>query len=173
MIKVRPERPDDIAGIYAVNTAAFTYAHEVEAKLVDALRANGNLILSFVAEVDGHVVGHIAFSPARVASPDGDWTALALGPLAVLPSHQRTGVGSTLVRAGLAACAAMEHDVVFLLGHPEYYPRFGFVPSKSKGVWWAHRPDDASHFMLAELQPNALAGRTGAMHFAPEFDTVS
>ena len=144
----------------------------MEADLVDALRANGHLTLSLVAEVDGEVVGHIGFSPATISSTGGDWTALALGPLAVLPSRQRTSVGSALVREGLRQCVEMGHDVVFLLGHPTYYPRFGFVPSKPKGVWWANNPDDALHFMLAELRPGALAGRIGAMRFSPEFDAV-
>jgi putative acetyltransferase len=165
---IRLEQPNDIAAIHAVNAAAFGRAGEAE--LVDALRANGHLTLSLVAERAGEVVGHVAFSPATVTSLSGDWMALALGPLAVLPAHQRSGVGSALMRAGLAACLGMGHDVVFLLGHATYYPRFGFAPSKPKGVWWADRPDDALHFMVAELRPNALAGRTGAMRFAPEFD---
>jgi putative acetyltransferase len=173
MIHVRPETPDDIVAIFAVNAAAF--GREAEARLVDALRANGHLTLSLVAEVDGNVVGHIAFSPATVTSPNapnGNWTAPALGPLAVLPTHQRTGVGTALVRAGQAACLAMGHTVIFLLGHDTYYPRFGFAPSRPKGVWWAVAPDEESHFMVAELHPAALAGRTGAMRFSPEFDDV-
>jgi putative acetyltransferase len=168
---IRSERPDDRTAIHAVNAAAFGRASEAD--LVDALRVNGHLTLSLVAVRDDEVVGHIAFSPATITSPDGDWTALALGPLAILPSHQRTGVGSALVRAGLAACLAMGHDLTFLLGHETYYPRFGFTPSKPKGVWWADRPDDSLHFMVVELHPNALAGRTGAMHFSPEYDDVS
>jgi putative acetyltransferase len=167
---VRPETPADVAAIYAVNAVAFGRA--VEADLVDALREGGHLTLSLIAERDGEVIGHIAFSPATVATPSGDWDALALGPLAVLPAHQRTGVGSALVRAGLAACLELGHDVVFLLGHATYYPRFGFTPSKPKGVWWASNPDDALHFMVAELRPNALNGRTGAMCFSPAFGAV-
>jgi putative acetyltransferase len=168
---VRAEQPNDIAAVHHVNATAFGRA--VEADLVDALRANSHLMLSLVAERGGEVVGHIAFSPATIASSGGDWTALALGPLAVLPTRQRTGVGSALVRAGLTACLEMGHDVVFLLGHATYYPRFGFVPSKPKGVWWAVNPDDTLHFMVAELHPGALTGRTGAMRFSPEFDAVS
>jgi putative acetyltransferase len=168
---IRPEGPEDQLAIHAVNAAAFGRA--AEADLVDALRANGHLALSLVAERDDEVIGHVAFSPATITSPDGDWTALALGPLAVLSAHQHSGAGSALVRAGLAACLAMGHDVVFLLGHETYYPRFGFAPSQPKGVWWAQHPDEATHFMVAELHPGALAGRTGAMRFAPEFDAAS
>jgi len=171
VIQIRPEQPDDIAAVHAINAEAFN--RMAEADLVDALRANNNLTLSLVAEVDGQIVGHIAFSPATITSPNGNWTALALGPLAVLPSHQRTGIGSALVRAGLAACLEMGHEIVFLLGHATYYPRFGFAPSQPKGVWWADHPDDALHFMVAELRPDALAGHTGAMRFSPEFDAVS
>lgn len=167
---VRTEQPEDITAIHAVNAAAFGRA--VEANLVDALRAHGHLALSLVAERGGEVVGHIAFSPATIASPEGDWAALALGPLAVLPAHQRSGVGSALVRAGLAACLALGHDVVFLLGHATYYPRFGFTPSQPCGVWWAARPAEIEHFMVAELRPGALVGRIGAMRFAPEFDSA-
>lgn len=170
MINVRREQPDDIAAIHAINTAAF--GRTGEADLVDALRDNAHLTLSLLAEVDDHRVGHIAFSPATITSPNGGWTALALGPLAVLPSHQRIGIGTALVRAGLAVCLEMGHDVVFLLGHHTYYPRFGFTPSQPQGVWWANNPTDALHFMVAELRPNALAGRTGAMRFAPEFEAA-
>jgi putative acetyltransferase len=171
MLHIRPETSADVAAIHRVNVVAFNQA--LESDLVVALRANDHLTLSLVAEREGEIVGHIAFSPCTITSPNGDWTALALGPLAVLPAHQRTGVGSALVRAGLAACLEMGHDVVFLLGHPTYYPRFGFLPSQPKGVWWANRPDDALHFMVAELRPNALDSRAGAMHFSPEFDAIS
>ena len=98
-ITVRPEHLNDIAAIHAVNAAAF--GRIAEADLVDALRASGHLTLSLVAELECQIVGHIAFSPAHVTSSYGDWTALALGPLAVSPPHQRTGVGSTLVSEGL------------------------------------------------------------------------
>jgi putative acetyltransferase len=170
-MNIRPEQPSDLAAIRAVNIAAF--GSPTEADLVDALRVNGRLTLSIVAQRDGEVIGHIAFSPATIASPEGEWAAIALGPLAVLPDHQNAGVGTALVGAGLEACRATGGAVVFVLGHATYYPRFGFVPSKPRGVWWAARPDEVEHFMVAELRPGALAGRTGAMRFAPEFDAAS
>ncbi len=89
--------------------------------------------ISLVAEVGGEVVGHIFFSPVKVESADSAHDAIALGPMAVLPEFQGRGVGSRLVREGLEECLKQDHEVVFVLGHPEYYPRFGFEPTKVLG----------------------------------------
>ncbi len=170
MAVVRRERLDDVAAIRAVNELAFGSA--VEAGLVDALRARGQATLSLVAVEADRVVGHILFSPVTI-DPAGESggrkvAALGLGPMAVLPTRQRRGIGSLLVRTGLEACRAGGHGCVVVLGHPEYYPRFGFAPASRQGVRWEHpAPDEA--FMLLELRAGALGGRGGIVRYQPEF----
>ncbi len=147
---------------------------------MDALRAAGAVIASLVAEAEGEVVGHILFSPATLASHSdeeegegqaaGATTIAALGPMAVLPNWQRRGVGGQLIRAGLEACRAAGYDLCIVLGHPAYYPRFGFRPAAPLGIRWEHGGGDA--FMVTELRPGALAGRGGVARYRPEFDGV-
>ena len=146
---------------------------------MDALRARGQATLSLVA-VEGHrVVGHILFSPVTIESVGESGgesggepvAALGLGPMAVLPTRQRQGIGSLLVRTGLAACRDAGHGCVVVLGHPEYYPRFGFTRASRHGVTWEHpAPDEA--FMLLELREGALGGRGGIVRYQPEFGGV-
>jgi putative acetyltransferase len=166
---VRPEQAEDALAVQQVVAAAF--GRPLEAELVEALRASGRVTLALVAVLGGEVVGHVAFSPVWVEAPEGAWEAVALGPLAVAPEHQRQGIGSALVRRGLEACRALGHGVVFLLGHPTYYPRFGFQPTARFGITCEFpAPDEA--FMLIELVPGALHDRRGVMHYAPEFHTT-
>ena len=170
---VRPERPADEAAVRAVNVAAFGRpgTETDEADLVDAIRRNGNVIVSLVAEREGEVVGHALFSPLTITAEDGStWTHPALGPLAVLPEHQRRGVGSALMRAGIEACRDRGYGAVFLLGHVSYYPRFGFQPARPLGIVY---DDGRDSFMVLELQPGALAGVSGRARFSPEFDAFS
>src|SRR5512139_82905 len=166
MIVIRPETDADHAAVRQVNERAFGRTNE--AALVDALRTNARPYISLVA-VDGEdVVGHIFFSPVTIAAAEGDCSALGLGPMAVLPEHQQQGIGSQLVRSGLAACRHLEHGVVVVLGHPHYYPRFGFVPAATKGLRSEyHVPDE--FFMVTELIPGALRQRTGVVKYRPEF----
>jgi len=126
-VTIRPERSGDVDAIRELVRSAFSgmpYAEGDEPELVDALRAGHALSLSLVAERRGTIVGHVAFSPAH--APDGtpDW--YALGPLAVLPAHQRRGIGSMLVRAGLEAVSGLGARGCILTGDPSYYSRFGF-----------------------------------------------
>jgi putative acetyltransferase len=155
--------------VHAVLAAAF--GREEEAHIVDALRASGHMTVSLVAvlgDEEGATVGHIAFSPVQIESGSGVWRAIALGPLAVAPAYQRRGVGSQLVQAGLRACRAAGHAVVIVLGHAQYFPRFGFVPASRYGVRYAQPvPDDV--FLLLELRPGAVAGRAGVVRYGPEF----
>lgn len=168
MIAVRPENATDRAAIHRVNERAFGRANE--AALVDALRQNAQPHISLVA-VDGEdVLGHIFFSPVSIAAVDGESIALGLGPMAVLPEYQRQGIGSRLVRCGLDACVRLGHGVVVVLGHPHFYPRFGFAPAVTKGLRSEYRvPDEV--FMVAELSPGALRARTGLVKYRPEFAT--
>jgi putative acetyltransferase len=163
---VRAEAEADRAAVREVNERAFGGA--VEADLVDALRASARPILSLVAEAGGRVVGHILFSPVTVESGSSSFAAMGLAPMAVLPELQRRGVGSALVRRGLEECLRAGHEAVFVLGHPEYYPRFGFETAARKGFGCEYPvPDEA--FMVAELREGALAGRAGLVKYRPEF----
>lgn len=169
MIKIRREQPQDIAAIWRVNEAAFS--RPGEADLVDALRQRGAITLSLVAEQDGVIIGHILFSPVIITAEDGLVTAVGLGPLAVSPAHQRTGVGSRLVQTGLDILRQASHTLVIVLGHATYYPRFGFVPASQFGIRWENEaPDEA--FMVLALQPGALDGISGIARYQPEFTTV-
>ncbi|MCW8139428.1 MAG: N-acetyltransferase, partial [Planctomycetota bacterium] len=128
-ITVRPEAPGEVEAIRRVNDAAF--GRPDEGRLVDALRGAARPFVSLVAREGDEVVGHALFTPVTVGATS---SALALGPMAVVPGRQGVGVGSALVRAGLDACRALGHEVVFVLGHPGYYPRFGFVPAGPRGL---------------------------------------
>src|SRR5262245_35475363 len=128
-IAIRRERPADEEAVHRVNESAF--GGPDEAAIVEALRANGGATLSLVAELDGTVVGHILFSPVSI-DPAG--TALGLAPMAVMPVHQRRGVGGRLVREGLELLREAGHGAVVVLGHAEYYPRFGFVRASRFGL---------------------------------------
>ena len=168
-VVVRCEEPGDGPAVHRVNALAFERPNE--ARLVDALREAARPYISLVALDGARVVGHILFTPVAVESASGTWTALGLAPMAVLPECQRRGIGSRLVHAGLAACARQGYLVVVVLGHPNYYPRFGFVRAAAKGLRCEYSvPDEA--FMVAELLPAALAGRAGLVKYRPEFAGV-
>ncbi len=169
MLHVRPERPADRQVIRQINKAAF--AGEVEARLVDNLRGTPGFIpaLSLVAEKDGVVVGHILFSIVHVTLGATRVPVLALAPMAVMPELQNQGIGSLLVREGLARCKALGHKVVVLVGHAEYYPRFGFAPAGAMGLRLPFEaPDEA--FMALELVPGALHGLNGTIEYPPAFN---
>jgi len=130
-MRIRTEEEKDWLAVYAVNAAAFET--EAEARLVDALRQQARPIVSLVAENDEAVVGHIMFSPVSLTG-HADMKIMGLGPMAVAPKHQRKGIGSALVPYGLERCRQLGVGAVVVLGHPEYYPRFGFAPSSRFGI---------------------------------------
>ncbi len=135
---------------------------------MDKLRERGVLTISLVAVLDTNIIGHIAFSPVEIASEKSSFGALTLAPVSVLPAHQNRGIGSQLVTAGLEECQRLGYEIVVLVGHPNYYPRFGFVPAYAEGIGCEFEvPDEA--WMLAELKQGALAGRQGKVRFQPEF----
>jgi len=167
-MRIREERPDDRDAIRAVNEAAF--GTPAEADLVDALREQARPFISLVAEQNGQVVGHIAFSPLALPGRGG-LRVMALAPMSVQPRRQRGGVGSALVRAGLEACQQLGIGAVVVLGHPAYYPRFGFAPASGFGIRSDYpAPDEA--FMLLELVPGYLDGVSGTVKYHPAFDSV-
>lgn len=172
MIVVRPEKTEDHAAVYEVNRLAF--GNEEEPRLVEALRRSDDFIadLSLVAEKGGEVVGHILFTPITIEAQAGAVSAVALAPMAVRPELQRQGVGSELVRRGLEQCRGLGHKIVIVLGHPEYYPRFGFSPAGAFGVKAPFpAPDEA--FMALELVPGALDGIEGTVKYPPAFGEVT
>jgi predicted N-acetyltransferase YhbS/ubiquinone/menaquinone biosynthesis C-methylase UbiE len=167
-VKVRLENADDLEAIRDVNRLAF--GQEDEARLVDALRAGGYARLSLVAEEGGRVVGHLLFSDLPIETRGGTVHALALAPLAVIPARQRQGIGTLLVREGLRLCAERGHRVVVVLGHPAYYPRFGFSARLAQRL---EAPFAGEAFMALELVPGALQGVAGAVRYPPPFGLES
>jgi putative acetyltransferase len=165
LLTIRLETASDREAVFRVEADAF--GREKNARLVDALRANGKVLLALVAELDGEVVGHILFTPMTIESPGGSHAAVCLGPLAVATAHQRQGIGGKLIEAGLAELRAAGHGAVFLQGHPSYYPRFGFRPAREFDT---HYEDDRDAFMALELYPDALDNVSGNVKYAPEFD---
>ena len=154
---IRDERPEDRAAVRAVVTAAFGQADEAD--LVEALHAAGDAAIALVGEVEGEVVGQVMFSPMR--APEH---CLGLGPVSVLPEHQRDGIGSKLIRAGLERARHQGWRGVFLLGHRAYYPRFGFSPEAARGF---ASPFAGPHFMFLALSDDAPA--EGQARYAAAF----
>ena len=166
---IRDERGADKAAIHAVNAAAFPTPEEAD--LVDALRRQAQPLISLVAERDGTLLGHILFSPVTLDSQPG-LRLMGLAPMAVAPEHQRSGIGSALVQAGLDACRQQGFSAVVVLGHPEYYPRFGFSPAVRHGIRSEYDvPDEV--FMAMELIPGALREATGTIKYHAAFGSVT
>jgi putative acetyltransferase len=167
-MRIRREEPADAAAIRAVNEAAFDSS--VEADIVDVLRNKCDRLISLVAESNGRVLGHILFSPVSL-SGHAHVSVMGLGPMAVLPAHQRRGIGTALVREGLSQCRKMGCDAVVVLGHPKYYPRFGFVRASRYGIGCEYDvPDDV--FMVIELRLGSLQGADGKARYDDAFGSA-
>jgi putative acetyltransferase len=172
MLTVRPEKRVDYPAIHKVNLLAFK--REVEARLVEAIRRSADFVpeLSLVAVKDGQVVGHILFSHIAVETKGGSVSTLALSVMSVLPQFQNQGIGSELVRNGLEKCRNLGYREVIVVGHPNFYPRFGFTSARAKGLEAPFPvPDDA--FMALELAPGALDGMSGMVKYPPAFDEAT
>lgn len=163
---IREETPEDIPGVRRVEELAF--GRPDEANIVDGIRARGGGALSFVAVEGEAIVGHVLFSPVTISTEEKGVGGVGMGPVAVLPSHQKVGVGSMLCHTGLVKLAEQGHKIAVVLGHPEYYPRFGFNPAEDYGIRckWDVPP---GALMVKELQPDALEGVRGLVEYAPEF----
>lgn len=168
---IRPEVLVDAVAVARVNDEAF--GGPAESGLVAALRRNGHATISLVAVVGDDVVGHVLFSPVTVetSGPEPPIAALGLAPMSVLPEWHRRGVGSRLVTAGLDEAARRGCELVVVLGHPDYYPRFGFSPAATLGLRSEYQvPDEL--FMARELVPGVVGGRIGVVRYGPEFDDL-
>lgn len=167
-MQIRPEQLDDYDAIWHVHRAAF--GRNLEADLTNNLRTDGALTLGLVAIKENILVGHIAFSPVTVVNQSATQQALALGPIGVLPAYQKQGIGSQLIITSLDMLRPT-HEAVFLLGHVDYYPRFGFRPTTPFGIYsqW-NVPAEA--FMVLELQPNTLSNYRGTVYFHDHFQTT-
>ena len=171
MAEIRRERREDIPGIRNVHDLAFRRSEE--GTVVDRVREAFDGLVSLVAVVEGRVVGHVLFSPVRIETGEGrDVFGMGLAPLAVLPEYQRRGIGTELMEAGLAALGQTSCPFVVVLGHPDYYPRFGFEPASRRGIrckWDV--PDEA--FMVLVMDEEAMRGVAGLAHYRPEWDAAT
>lgn len=164
MHKIRAEEAKDITAIRDINVAAFKnhpHSQQTEHLIVDELREQGTLTLSLVAEFEGSVIGHIAFSPILVSNKDVQWHGV--GPVAVLPEFQNKGIGSSLIREGLSRMKSLGSHGIVVLGDPAYYTRFGFAHNSEI----AYPGPPADHFLCQAFKENVPAG---TVSYHPAFD---
>ena len=166
---IRPETQSDQDAIREVNEQAF--GRPLEANVVEKVRQSSGFLpeLSLVVECEGQIIGHVLFSELTIEGENRAWTVLALGPIAVRPEFQKQGIGGKMIQAGFERATTLGYGVVVLIGHPTYYPRFGFVPESQFGLKCAIPvPDDV--FMAYLLCPDGLDGIQGTVVFPPAFD---
>lgn len=173
MIEVRPELPKDYGTMWDVNVLAFDN-RENEARLVETIRSSADFSpdLSLVAEMDGKVVGHILFSEISISGGSADLRTLALAPMAVRPAWQRQGIGSMLVREGLKRSADCGFALVAVIGHPRFYPRFGFVKATPMRLRCRQFNVTGDDFMSCELVSGSLDGAERELCYPAPFVDV-
>ncbi|NTW37731.1 MAG: N-acetyltransferase [Syntrophobacteraceae bacterium] len=167
-IVIRDEQTCDCAQVRLLNELAF--GRPEEADIVDRLRVRCKDLLSLVALVEDRVVGHVLFSPTAVESHEGRIRGMGLAPIAVLPEYQGQRIGSRLVDAGLEILRVRSCPFVIVLGHADYYPRFGFIPASRLGIrsQWKGIPDEA--FMVCILDQSISGKVSGIARYRDEFD---
>lgn len=167
-LKIRKKIFQDIEAIRAINEKAF--GQPQEANLVDKLRSNCDGLLSLVALQDEKIIGHILFSPVTIEGHQGILKGMGLAPMAVVPEFQRQGVGSQLVETGIEILKKSNCSFIIVLGHPEYYPRFGFEPASRYGIesQWESVPDNA--FMILWLDKTIMNQVSGVAKYRDEFN---
>ena len=167
-LKIRNETKKDFSTITNVNDLAFKQTNE--GKLVESLRKSTSFVpeLSLVALTDDKVVGHILFYPVKIKSAENEYETLSLAPMSVLPEYQHKGIGSKLVLAGLEKAKELGYKSVIVLGHPNYYPKFGFEPASR---WKITAPFDAPDeaFIALELVEGELINKSGTVEYPHEF----
>jgi len=168
---IRPELKGDYEKITGLND--FAFGQKGEGRLVETLRRNPLFIkgLSLVALLEGNLVGHILFFPVLIRDGQKVFRSLALAPMAVLPGYQCKGIGTALVNTGIDEAREGKHRSVIVLGHREYYPRFGFRPAIHYGIIPPFNvPSDV--FFAIELLPGGLEGVSGIVEYPPEFSGI-
>lgn len=163
---IREEGPGDQGAIHTINRLVF--GGEEEAVLVDRLRASGCIVVSLIAAEGGEVIGHILFSELPISTGAATIPAVSLAPMAVRGDWQSKGVGSALVRTGLALCRERGKAAAIVLGHPNYYSRFGFCPKLAERIECPF-PGAGEAWMALELVPGALSGVTGTVRYPEAF----
>jgi len=164
MAKIRPAEPSDAAAVRAVHLAAFPTP--LEADLVERVVHDGEAMISLVAETGGEVAGHVLLSRMRVEGDGRTFRALGLAPIGVLPGYQGAGIGAALIEAALVIARASGEELVFLLGEPDYYRRFGF--SGETAAPFAS-PYAGPYFMAIGLRDAFQLPQSGAAAYAPAF----
>jgi putative acetyltransferase len=167
-MNIHQETEKDYPAVRKINESAFETTEEAD--LVDSLRNNPNYIpeLSLVAEDEGEVIGHILFTPINIIDIEVDHKLIALAPMAVLPKYQKKGIGSALIKAGFEKAQELGYKAVIVLGHPGYYPRFGFVPAEQFDI---HPPVEEwkEAFFAKELESGSLKNVSGTVSYLKEF----
>lgn len=171
IVDIRQEEANDFPSIYDVHSKAFK--RKVEARLVDRLRLSGAFIpeLSLVATVDDRVVGHILFTRITIVDGEKETPSLALAPMSVHPDMQKMGIGSRLIHYGFGKAKELDYRSVIVLGHAEYYPKHGFVPTSK----WNIKPPyhvPANSFMGIELVEGGFSGIKGTVRYSKEFEEI-
>ncbi|WNQ14141.1 N-acetyltransferase [Paenibacillus aurantius] len=167
---IRTETEKDYGGIREVNIRAFGN-REDEANLVDRIRKSKGFLpsLSLVAEEEGTIIGHLLISKAEVVGEGSVHEVLVLAPIAVEPSRQKQGIGGRLIEEGLSRCRQLDYDVLLLIGHPEYYPRFGFRPARPLGLELKQFPVPDEVFMGLELKEGGWSRVRGELKYPEAF----
>lgn len=168
-IIITEENESDFDQVWNLNVKVF--GREDEAKLVNMLRNSGISYISLTAKKNNKILGHILFTPVKLIGNNKNLKIMGLGPMAVKPGYQRKGIGTKLILAGIDACKNKGYDAVVVLGHPEYYPRFGFVPSSNYGITCEYDAP-AEAFMIMELTNSALKENTGTIQYHEAFNAV-
>lgn len=173
-ITIRKEIPNDHNWVIELTAKAFEtmpFSEGDEDQLVARLRNAPGFIpeLSLVAELDGLIVGHILFTPLVIDNGQQQFESLVLGPVSVLPEFQKQGIGGKLIRAGHQKAIELGFRSVILIGHPEYYPRFGYKPASTWGIKTHYELPSDDVFMAVELTEGALKNVSGMVIFPPEF----
>lgn len=166
-MQIRNEQPGDEAAIHLVNVASFPT--DAEARLVDALRVEGDLAVSLVAQVNGEVVGHVAFSPVTVTDQSDTQRGVGLAPVAVVESHRKQGIAYALINTGIDACRAAGFTWMAVLGDPAYYQRFGFRTASDFGLHDAYGGGEAFQVLALNADESAVPCNAGLVQYATAF----
>lgn len=169
-MKIRTETINDYKHVFNLNYLAFEKRDD-EAKLVERIRFSNSFIreLSLVAEEQGEIVGHVLFSKAKIIRENEETDVLVLAPVAVNPTVQKRGIGSNLIEEGLRRAKDLGYDLIFLIGHPNYYPKFGFQPARNHGMELTQFEVADDVFMVYELKDGALSRHSGELHYPTPF----